>query len=87
MPVEGISAAFRDLSVRPGSGEDRREEGMAKAKPKDVKRRKVRQKRVHLFRNPYVCDQCFKWWREADALIWSRMAAFAVICSVQAELI
>lgn len=39
---------------------------MAKAKPKDVKRRKVRQKRVHLFRNPYVCDQCFKWWREAD---------------------
>ena len=68
MPVEGISAAFRDLSVRPfvGEGEDRQAAYLlAKAQGKG-KRKKAKQKRVHLVRNPHVCEQCFRFWRDDD---------------------
>jgi hypothetical protein len=68
----GLSAGFRDLSLRPvgdgrglSEGEDRQAAFLALKARSQGKRRK-RQKRVHLVRNPHVCEQCFKVWREQD---------------------
>ena len=69
MPVESATAAFRDLSVRSTgatSGDDPREAYLlAKAKGKEGKRR-VARKRVHLFRQPLVCDACLTCWHEHE---------------------
>ena len=73
MPGDGgVIAGFRDLSVRPeggsapgAEGEDRQAAFLALKARGQGKRRK-KQKRVHLVRNPHVCEQCFKVWREQD---------------------
>ena len=60
---------FRGLSVRPKAGELLQSEArlpQVGAKGKEAKRRKAKQKRVHLVRNPLVCEQCLRFWRESE---------------------
>jgi len=66
-PARGLSrepAPFRGLSVPPKAGEQEgRLLGAAAGKPK---RRKPKQKRVHLLKNPLVCEHCLGFWREGE---------------------
>lgn len=59
---------FRGLSVRPKAGEQPGETRLphVNRKVKEGKRRKVKQKRIHLVRNPLVCEQCLKFWPESQ---------------------